>query len=86
MDVHVDAIGSDLEEEMDLRAALLDRRDTVSLGDRVRDRPVLDDAAVDEHVLLATHWPLIAERGDIPVDLQPAGFLPYLDQIGAFPE
>ena len=38
--VDVDAVRRDLDEEVDLRAALLDRRDAVGVGDRVRDRPV----------------------------------------------
>ena len=73
VDVHVHAIGRDAQEQVDFRAALLDRRDAVGLDDRVRDRPVLDDAAVDEDVLRAAGRSLIAERGDIPFDLQAAG-------------
>ena len=45
------ALRRHLEEQMDFRAAFLDRRHAVGVDDRVRDRPVLDDAAVDEDVL-----------------------------------
>ena len=40
-------------KQVDLGAALLDRRDAVGVDDGVRDRPVLHDAAVDEDVLRA---------------------------------
>ena len=86
MDVDVDAIRRDAQEQVDLRAALLDRRDAVGLDDRVRDGPVLDDAAVDEDVLRAAGRPLVAERGDVAFDLQAAGLLPDLDQVGALAE
>ena len=68
--VDVDAVGRNLDEQVHLRAALLDRRDAVGLGDRVRDRPVLDDAAVDEDVLRAADRALVAERRDVAVDRQ----------------
>ena len=79
--VDVDAIRRDLDEQVDLGAALLDRRDAVRLGDRVRDGPVLHDPAVDEDVLRAAHRPLVAERRDVAVDLQAAGFLADLDEV-----
>ena len=81
MDVDVDAVGRNLDEQVDLRAALLDGRDAVGVGDRVRDGPVLDDAAVDEDVLLAADRPLVAERGDEPVDRQARRFLVDLDEV-----
>ena len=79
--VDVDAVGRDLDEEMHLGAALLDRRDAIGLGDRVRDGAVFDDAAVDEDVLGAAHGPLVAERGDVAVDLQAGRFLADLDEV-----
>ena len=84
--VHVDAIRRDPEEQVHLRAPLLDGRDAVGLDDRVRDRPVLHDAAVDEHVLGAARRPLVAERRDEPFDLQPRGVLTDFDEIGAIAE
>jgi hypothetical protein len=51
MDVDVHAVGRNLDEEMDFRATLLDGRNAVGLDDRVRNRPILDDPAVDEDVL-----------------------------------
>ena len=78
--------GGDAQEQVDLRAALLDRRDAVGLDDRVRDRPVLDDAAVDEDVLRAAGRALVAERRDVAFDLQAAGVLSHLDQVGALAE
>src|SRR5262249_56715378 len=86
VDVHVDAVGRDRQEEMDLRAALLDRRDAVGLDDRVGDGPVLDDAAVHEDVLRATRRALIAERGDVALDAQPARVLLDLDEAPASAE
>jgi hypothetical protein len=79
IDVH--SIGRQLYEEMHLRTALFDRRDTVRLGNRVRDRAVFDDAAVDEHVLSATHRALIAERGDVAVNLQSGRLFAQFDQV-----
>ena len=38
--------------------------DAVGVDDRVRDRPVLDDAAVDEDVLRAARRPLLRQRRD----------------------
>ena len=81
MDVDVDAVGRNPDEQVHLRAALLDRRDAVGLRNRVRDRAVLDDAAVDEDVLGAADRPLVAERRDVAVNLQAARFLAQLDQI-----
>ena len=66
---------------MHLRAALLDRRDAVGVDDRVRDRAVLDDAAVDEDVLRPARRPLLAERGDVAEHREVAASLPHLDQI-----
>ena len=86
VDVDVDPVGRDLDEQVDLGATLLDRRDGIGLGDRVRDRPVLDDAAIDEDVLGAADRSLVAEDGDVSMDLQAGRFLPDLDQIGAFAE
>ena len=60
MDVDVDAIGCDLDEEVDLGAALLDRRDHVRRLDRMRDRAISDDATIDEDMLGAAHWSLFA--------------------------
>ena len=81
MHVDVDAVGRNLDEQMDLRAALLDRRDAVGLGNRVRDRAVPDDAAVDEDVLRAAHGPVIAERRDVAVNRDARRVLAELEQI-----
>ncbi len=81
VDVDVDTIRRNPDEQVHLRTALLDGRDAVGLGDGVRDRPVLDDAAVDEDVLSPADRPLIAERGDVALDLEPRGLLADLDQI-----
>ena len=86
MDVDVDAVRRNLDEEVDLGAALLDRRDAVRLDDRVRDRPVLDDPAVDEDVLLAADRALVAKRRDESVHRQAARFLVDLDEVGALAE
>jgi hypothetical protein len=64
MNVHVHAIGRQLDEEVHLGAAFLDRRDAVGLLNRVSDRAIAHHAAVDEHVLRSAHGPLLAERRD----------------------
>ena len=71
---------------MDLGAALLDRRDAVRLHDRVRDGAILDDTAVDEHVLRPTNRTLVAERRNIAVNHQAPSFLAHFDQVGALAE
>ncbi len=56
------------------------------LANRVGDRPIADDAAVDEDVLGTPHRTLIAERGDVPVNRQAASFLADFDQVGPLAE
>ena len=67
--VHVDvhAIGRELDEEVDLGAAFLDRRDAVGLLNGVRNRAVPHHPAIDEDVLRSARRPLIGERGDVAV-------------------
>ena len=86
VNVDVHSIGRYLNEEVHLGAALFDRRDTVRLGNCMGDRAVLDDAAVDEHVLRTAHRALVAECGNVAVNLQSRGFLANLDQIEALPK
>ena len=86
MDVDVDAIRSNLDEEVDLGAPLFDRRHAVGVDDGVRNRPILDDAAIDENVLLAADGPLVAERGNESVDRDAARVFVDLDEIGTVPE
>jgi hypothetical protein len=86
MHVDVHAVRRDLDEQMDLGAALLDGGDAVSLRDGVRDRPVLDDAAVDEDVLRPADRPLVAERRDVAMNLQAGRLLPDLDQLRTLAE
>ena len=52
----------------------------------MRDRAVLDDAAVDEDVLGAADRPLIAECRDVAVNLQPGRLLAHFDQVEALAE
>ena len=86
MDVHVHPVGSDPEEQVHFRASLLDRRDAVGFDDGVRDRPVLHDAAIDEHVLGAADRPLIAEPRHVAFDRQAASFLAHIHEIGTVAE
>ena len=83
--VHVDVerVGRHLDEQVHLRAALLDRRLAVGVDDRVRDRPVLHDAPVDEDVLRPARRPLLGQRGDVAGEPEPAGLLVHFDQIAA---
>ena len=83
MHVDVHRVGRHLDEEMHLGAALLDRRHAVGIDDRVRDGPVLDDAAVDEDVLRPARRPLLGQRRDEAEDLHVAAVAPHFDQIGA---
>src|SRR5262249_48887928 len=66
---------------MHLRAALLDRRDAVGLGDRVRDCAVFDGAPVDEDVLSPAARTLIAEGRHIAMDVESCRLFAHLDQI-----
>ena len=61
MHVDVDTVRGHVDEEVDLRAALLDGGNAVGIDDRVGDRAVLDDSAVHEDVLRAAHGSLIAQ-------------------------
>src|SRR5258708_30827218 len=60
VNVDVHPIRRDAEEQMDLRTALLDAGHAVGLDNRLRDRAILDDAAVDEDVLRAAGRSLVA--------------------------
>ena len=86
MDVHVDPIRRYFNKKMNLGAAFLDRGDAVRIADGVSDGAILDDSAVDEDILRAAYRPLVAERRDVAVDLEPGGFLAHLDEIGALAE
>ena len=66
--------------------ALLDGRDAVRLGNRVRDGAVPDDAAVDEDVLRAAHRTVVAERGHVAVNRNAPRLLAELQQIQALTE
>ena len=57
--------------------------DAVGVDDRVRDRPVLDDAAVDEDVLRPARRPLLGQRRDVAGQPQAAGLLAHLEQVAA---
>ncbi len=84
--VHVHAIGRDLDEQVDLGTAFLDRRDAVGLGNGVRDGAVLDDATVDEYVLGPANRTVIAERRNVTMDRDPRRVLLNLDQIRTIAE
>jgi hypothetical protein len=79
--VDVDAIGRQLDEQVHLRAALLDCRDAVGLLDGVRDGAVADDALVDEDVLRPARGALLAERRDESAHAQPGRLLDDRHQI-----
>src|SRR5262245_48717092 len=83
MHVDVDALRRDAEKEVDLRAPFLDRRNAVGFRNRVRDRAVLHDPAVDEHVLRAADRALIAQRGDESFNREAASLLSHVDEIRA---
>ena len=84
VDVDVHGFGRHLDEEVHLGAALFDRRHAVGGDDRVRDRPILDDAPVDEDVLRSACRPLVGERRDVPGQSDAAGVLADFEQVGPF--
>src|SRR6185503_12027362 len=76
-------VGRHLDEEMHLGAALLDRGLAVGIDDGVRDGAILDDAAIDEHVLWAARRALAREGSDETGHPQSSGFLEHFDQVVA---
>jgi hypothetical protein len=81
--VHVDVerVRRHVQEQVHFRAAFLDRSDAVGGDDRMRDRPILDDPAVDEEVLRPACRTLLGERCHISVQHDPAGLLVHLQQV-----
>src|SRR5678810_747143 len=82
--MHVDVDPSDrhLEKQMNLRAALLDGGDTVGLLNRVGDRPIAHDPAIDEHVLWSPHRTLFGQLRDESAHTNPRGILLHPYEIG----
>ena len=72
--VHVDVhpVRRHLDEQVHFGAALAIRGDAVGVEDRVRDGPVLDDAAIDEDVLRSARRAGLGERRNEAVDAQAA--------------
>ena len=83
MDVDVERVRRHPDEQMHLGTALLDRRLAVRIDDRVRDRPILDDAPVDEDVLRTTRRSLLGERRDEAGERHAARVLAQLHQVAA---
>jgi hypothetical protein len=79
--VHIDAIGRQRDEEVNLGAPLLDGSHAVSSLDGVRDRPVLDDAVVDEDVLRTARGPLLAEGRDKAGNRNSGGVLAHRHEV-----
>ncbi len=81
MHVDVDPLGRNLDEEVHLGAAFLDGGHCVGRLNRMRNRLVADDAAVDVDVLRAPPRPLLGQRRDVAMDAKSAAFPPHLDQL-----
>ncbi len=81
MDVDVHGVVRHLDEQVHLGAALLDRGHAVRVDDRVRDRPILHHAPVDEHVLRPAGRPLLRQRRDVADHLDVAAVPPHVDEI-----
>ncbi len=81
VDVHIDRRRRHRDEQMHLGTALLDRRNAVGIDDRVRDRAVLDDPPVDEHVLRTARRPLFSQRRDVAHHLDVPGIAADLDEV-----
>ncbi len=86
MNVDVDPVGRNLDEQVYFGTALLDGRDAVRLGNRVRDGAVPDDAAIDEDVLRPAHGTVIAERRHVAVNRNARRVLAELQQVQPFAE
>ena len=85
MDVHVHAVGRQLDEQMHLGAAFLDRRDAVGLLNGVRDRPIAHHAAIDEDMLRSADGSLLAERRDVAAHRHPGRVLANGTRSGRSP-
>ena len=66
---------------MDLGTPFLDGGDAVRVDDRVRDRAVLDDAAIDEDVLRPARRPLLRQRGDEADNFHLAAVPAHVNQV-----
>src|SRR6185436_26201 len=82
MHVDVHRVGRHLDEEMHLRAALLDRRHAVGVDDGVCDRPILHDAPVDEDVLRPSRGTLLGQRRNVTDEAYLAGLTLHVHEIG----
>ena len=85
VNVDVDAVGRNLEKEVDLRAAFLDRRVAVGLDNRMGDRLILDDAPVHEDILRPARRSLLCQRRDEPLMLKPESAFPTGTRSGRSP-
>jgi hypothetical protein len=85
--VHVDVecVGRHLDEQVDFGTPLLDRGLAVGIDDRVRDRLILHDPAVDEQILRSARRSLLGEGRDEARDPHAAGLLAHFHQIVPFP-
>ena len=82
VDVDVHGVRRHLDEQIHLGTSFLDRGDAVGVDDGVRDRPVLDDATVDEHVLGAACRPLFGKRRDEAGQTDATHLLGDVDEVG----
>ena len=83
MHVHVERCRRHRDEQVHLRAPLLDRRDAVGVDDGVCDGAILDDSPVDEDVLGAARWPLLGERRDEADDLHLPAIPMHVHQVAS---
>ena len=81
MHVDVQRIERHLDEQVDFRAAFLDRRDAVGVADRMRDGLVAHQPAVDEDVLRTTARPGLGQRRDVAFHANAGRLLVDLDQV-----
>src|SRR5262245_17160171 len=81
VDVDVHAFRRNFQEQVDLGTSLAIRGDAVGIEDRMGNRAVFDDAAVDEDVLGAAGRTRFGKRRNEPKDAQPAHVAAYLDEI-----
>ncbi len=86
MHVHIHAVGGNLDEEVDLGTALLDRGVAVRVDNRVGNRPILHDAAVHEHVLRPSRRSLLGEGSHEAFDAEPRQRLAHRHQVGTLAE
>jgi hypothetical protein len=81
MHVDVNSIGRQLDEQVHFGTPFFDRRHAIGLLDRMRDRSIPNDTAIDEDVLRSANRPLLGEGGDEAAHNDPRRGLVDADEV-----